>query len=29
MRTITGHLALHTSPIRSRSIGEREHCPRH
>ena len=29
MRIINGHQALHTSPIRSRSIGERAHCPRH
>ena len=29
MRTITGHQALHTSPIPSRSLGEQAHCPRH
>ncbi len=29
MRTITGHQALPTSPIPSRSLGEQAHCPRH
>lgn len=29
MRTNTGHQALNTSPVHSRSGSRRQHCPRH